>query len=303
MNRQHISTLQLALGAILISFSSVFVKLANMEPTAIGFYRMFIGGIILLAIALFNKHKFFFGRKHFLLIIVCAFIFAADLFCWHQSIKLVGPGLATLIAAFQVFILASIGIIFHKEKLTLKLALGIPAALFGLYLLVGIKWSQTGVDYKWGVLFGLITAVTYACYVLFLNKSQNFQNSKISNLALISLFCALFLGVITLIQKQSFMFADNTTLMAMISYGLVSQVIGWILIGNGIAKVPTSQIGLILLLQPIGSFLWDVIFFKRPTSGVEYLGLTIALIAIYLGSHARPVFAKATTRQATKPCQ
>ncbi|MBU1917770.1 DMT family transporter, partial [bacterium] len=245
-SKKQIPTLQLALGAILISFSSVFVKLANMEPTAIGFYRMFIGGIVLLGIALNSKHKFFFGKNHFLLIIACALIFALDLFCWHQSIKLVGPGLATLIAAFQVFILAFIGIIFHKEKLTPKLGLAIPTALLGLYLLVGVKWSQTGLDYKWGVLFGFITAITYACYVLFLNKSQNFQNSKISNLALISLFCALFLGIMALIQNQSFAFHDNITLMSMISYGLVSQVIGWILIANGMTKVATSRIGLIL---------------------------------------------------------
>ena len=42
----------LALGASMISFSGVWVKLAHVGPTAAGFYRTFFGGVILLALAL-----------------------------------------------------------------------------------------------------------------------------------------------------------------------------------------------------------------------------------------------------------
>ena len=37
-----------AAGAVLISFSAVFVKLAHVSPTMAGFYRTFFGGIMLL---------------------------------------------------------------------------------------------------------------------------------------------------------------------------------------------------------------------------------------------------------------
>ena len=44
-------------------------------------------------------------------------LFAADLFCWHQSIYFVGPGLSTLLGNFQVFLVALAGFILFSEKI------------------------------------------------------------------------------------------------------------------------------------------------------------------------------------------
>jgi drug/metabolite transporter (DMT)-like permease len=48
--------------------------------------------------------------------------------------------------------------------------------------------------------------------------------------------------------------------------------------------VSATAVSLILLLQPALSFLWDILLFKRPTSGYEYLGIALILLAIYFGS-------------------
>jgi hypothetical protein len=41
---------QIALGTVMISFAAVFVKLVSVPPTAIAFYRMLFGGLILTGI-------------------------------------------------------------------------------------------------------------------------------------------------------------------------------------------------------------------------------------------------------------
>ena len=41
--------IELLAGAVLISFSPVFVKVADVEPTMAGFYRCSIGGVFLLS--------------------------------------------------------------------------------------------------------------------------------------------------------------------------------------------------------------------------------------------------------------
>ena len=58
---------------------------------------------------------------------------------------------------------------------------------------------------------------------------------------------------------------------------------GWILITNALPKIRASLSGLILLLQPALAFVWDVLFFQRPTTPVNWLGVLVALVAIYLG--------------------
>lgn len=49
--------LQLLAGAFMISFSAVFVKLAEVSPTASAFYRVFFGALILLIAALWPRPR------------------------------------------------------------------------------------------------------------------------------------------------------------------------------------------------------------------------------------------------------
>ena len=60
------------------------------------------------------------------------------------------------------------------------------------------------------------------------------------------------------------------------------------MISTGLPKFPASKAGLILLLQPTCAFIWDILFFARPTGAVEGLGAAITLGAIYLGLTRRP---------------
>ena len=62
---------QLVAGAVMISFSPVFVKLANVGPTSSAFYRMCFGGLLLTAIALVSGKKLWYGWKTLGLMIIC----------------------------------------------------------------------------------------------------------------------------------------------------------------------------------------------------------------------------------------
>jgi drug/metabolite transporter (DMT)-like permease len=60
-------------------------------------------------------------------------------------------------------------------------------------------------------------------------------------------------------------------------------MVGWILISTALPRVQVSLAGLIILLQPSLAFIWDILFFARPTGLAEMLGACLALAAIYLG--------------------
>jgi drug/metabolite transporter (DMT)-like permease len=72
-------------------------------------------------------------------------------------------------------------------------------------------------------------------------------------------------------------------LFSLAALGLLSHALGWFLIANALPETHASLSGLILLFQPSLAFVWDVLFFQRPTSLVNWLGVLIALAAIYLG--------------------
>lgn len=272
-------------GAGCISFSAVWVKLTTVPPPVSAFYRVFFGFFILLAICLYRRERHPLRLRPLLWGLLCGLFFALDLFCWHASIQFVGPGLATILANFQVFILTGVGVLFLGERIHYRFLLAVPIALGGLYLLIGSSWQSLGTDYRWGLVYGLLTALCYSAFLLMLRKLQAEAQrfSLFYNLLLISGTSALFLGLYLWGSGTSVVIPDRTNWLALLSMGLFSQTIGWALIAGGIPQLRASLTGLILLAQPLLSFIWDVVFFDRPTTPVNWVGVTGTLFALYLG--------------------
>ncbi len=140
-----------------------------------------------------------------------------------------------------------------------------------------------------GVLYGLLTALSYALYILTLRKSQSagyeLRFSLIPNMMWISLMSAAILGLTVVVEPGAhFAIPDLQTWAALIGLGIVGQVLGWVSISKGLPQVNASVAGLALLLQPALAFGWDILFFDRPTTTLEYVGAAIVLAAIYLGA-------------------
>ena len=279
---------QLVIGAVMISFSAVFVKLVHVPPTVSGFYRVFFGGVILLGVVLWRREHPRLGAASWIKLLLAGLFFALDLFFWHRSILYVGPGVATLLANFQVFVMAAVGVLFLKERLSLFQWLAIVMAMFGLVLLVGADWSHLSPLYHWGIILALISAVAYAGYLLALRSTRGATGgSSYSAITITSFASAALLAVSLLVEGESFAipsWADGGWLLL---YGLVPQVLGWVLISHSMHKVDASQVGLVLLLQPACAFVWDSVFFGRHFSAPELAGAAITLVAIYLGSLRR----------------
>jgi drug/metabolite transporter (DMT)-like permease len=276
------ATLRVTGGACLISFSAVFVSLAGTDPTVSAFYRMLIGGIILTILTRLKGERFFPGRRALILLAVGGFALALDLALWHRCILYVGPGLATLLANFQVFFVAAVGVLVFRERLTWKIAVAIPLAVAGLYLIVGLRWGSFSGDYKLGVILGLAAAFCYTVYILFLRMAQQ-SGSTFATITLATLFTGLFLGIFSAGHGESFAVPGPGSWVVLVAYAVVSQVLGWLLITSGIGRMEASRVGLALLLQPTLAFVWDVLLFSRPTTLVEVAGALLAMIAIYLG--------------------
>lgn len=278
--------LQLVFGVVMIGLGGVFVKLVAVDPTATAFYRMLFGGVVLAAITVARREPLWFGARFMLPAALAAVWFAADLFFWHRSILFVGPGLATLLANFQVFLLALAGVLLYRERPGPRLVIAIPLAFAGLALLVLPEWLELGADYRLGVVFGLVTAVCYAGYTLTLRASRLGQSSasNYANMAVLSLVCAAVLGPATLAAGESLTIPSWQDFGWLLAYGIAAQLLGWVMISHALPRLKASTVGLALLLQPVSAFVWDFLIFDRRLVAIQFVGGALALVAIYLGT-------------------
>ncbi len=291
--------LQLLLGAVLISFSAVFVKLAQVSGDAAGFYRMFFGALGLLVAlsgraALGRAPEQPKGRELARLLgggALCGLFFALDIACWHSSIHALGPGLATIIGNFQAVLVAAYAYVVQGERRGRRFYFAAPLALAGLWLMVGPQWESQSPAYRAGVGLALATAVFYTAYLLSLKRTMTPERvgrvDSMSVVFVISVTTALCLAGLMLLRGESFAVPAARDWLVLAAYGLFGQVFGWVLVSRGLAKVGAAMGGLLLLLQPALSYLWDVLFFARPVTPLELAGAATALTAIYLGATAR----------------
>jgi len=247
---------------------------------------MLFGGVMLLAwIALRGQWQRISWRDLWLAL-VPALGFSADLIQWHRSILWVGPGVATLLTNFQVFLLALVGLVFYREKLGRWFVPGMLVALVGLWLLVGARWSLFDEQHRLGVWLGLGSGLAYTVYLLSFRHalSGHSRLSAAQFLGLMSVLSALFLGLWGWGEGDAFLVRGVGNWSALIALGFFGQVLAWLLMVRAMPQLPASMVGLLLLLQPALAFVLDVLLFHRPTVMGDWIGLSLALAGILLGA-------------------
>ena len=279
-------TLRLFIGAALISLSPVWVRLVDVAPSTSAFYRVFFGGVVLVSYLIATRCQLHLSKRVWWLLAVASFFLSLNLWFWHRSINYIGPGLSTLLANFQVFFMMIAGIVFLRQIPRPTQVIAVPLALLGLALIVGLDWSALPEDYRLGVIFGILTAMTYAAFLLMLRASRALSSFRVPTreLAVVSVMCTVMLAAAVFVEGESLMIPTYKDLGWLVAYGVLSHCLGWLFIASSLSEVTTVEAGLALLLQPTLSFAWDVLLFDRPMTAIELVGASIALAAIYLGS-------------------
>ena len=280
--------LRLFAGAALISLSPVWVRVTDVSASTSGFYRVLFGGAALVLFLLVTRRRLELSRRTWGLLLVATVFFVLDLWFWHRSIRIVGPGLSTLLANLQVFIMMFLGIVLFRQMPRPAQLIAVPMALVGLAMIVGLDWNTLPANYRLGVYYGLATAVVYAGYLVALRQSRTASRYRVPSreMAVISVLTAAVMAAIVLAEGESLAIPSAADFGWLLAYGVLSHCLGWLFIASSLSEVTAVEAGLALLLQPTLSFVWDVVFFARPMTALELGGAAITLFAIYLGSRA-----------------
>jgi drug/metabolite transporter (DMT)-like permease len=278
-------------GAAIIGTNGIMVELAGTPPTVSAFWRMLFGGAILLAWVAASGARQPLGPRAWGWVVVTGVAFATDLWLWHRSILLVGPGLATLLGNAQVFFMALAGVLFFRERLGPRFVAGLVLAFAGLWLMLGSHWPELPPQYRWGVWLGLGTGVCYAAYNLCLRRAQREAHVDRMGappvaqvLGIAALVSALCLGAAGLAEGAAFAIPSLKSLVVLMALAAFGHCVSWVLISRAMARLRVALVGLLLLLQPVVAFVLDVWLFDRATAPREWVGLALSLAGIFLAS-------------------
>lgn len=280
--QKHHLTLAAALaGAIMISFSAIFFVLSDVSPTTGAFYRAMYALPVLALLWLLrrNQDRRPFSRRW--IAVGAGLSLGIDLVAWNGSVQYIGAGLATLLANTQVIFVAVAAWIFLGERPRRTTLATIPVILVGVGLVSGAgQGDPFGVDPLRGTLLALVAAIFYAIFILGYRHSNDEQVPAAGPLLEATVGAALAALVVGLVGgglEFGFSWPSHGWLIAL---ALGGQVMGWLLIGYALPRLPAVETATIVLLQPALTLVWGALFFDERPSALQIVGAVIVLAGV-----------------------
>ena len=275
----------------MIAFSAPLVRLAEVSPSTAAVFRCAYALPLLGLLAWLERRRHGpAARQDRGLALAAGVFFAADLTFWHHSIEAVGAGLATVLANVQVVLVGLLAWAALGERPDRRSVRSVPLVLLGVVLISGVIGAGAyGDDPALGVLFGLLTALAYAVFLLILRRAGGVGRRPAGPLfdATLSAAVVALIGGVAVGDFDPVPAPESQAWL--VTLALTSQVLGWILISLALPRVPALITSIVLTIQPVGSVLLGVAMFGESPSAFQLAGVALILGGVILATaRARP---------------
>jgi drug/metabolite transporter (DMT)-like permease len=270
------------LGALVIAFSAILVRLAEVSPSTAAVFRCAYALPVLALLAWLEQRSY--GARPMrerALCWVAGIMFAADLTFWHHSIEAVGAGLATVLGNTQVVLVGLLAWVALGERPENRSLASIPVVFGGVVLISGVVGSGAyGDDPLLGVVFGVLTGISYALFLVILRQGNADLRRPAGPLFDATLSAAVFsaLGGIAVGDLDWVPGLESQAWLVLLA--LSSQVLGWLLISVSLPRLPAALTSILLTLQPVCTVLLGAALLSEAPSAVQLAGVAVVIAGI-----------------------
>jgi drug/metabolite transporter (DMT)-like permease len=277
------------IGALWIAFSGIFYRFSSASPSTATVFRCGYAVLFLLPLT-WGEHRRYgpLGRDTIRLALLAGIFFAADLTFWHHSIEYVGAGLATVLGNLQVVVVAVVAWFVIGERPTPGTVLAIPVMLVGVVLIAGVAGGDAyGRDPLLGVILGILTALSYAGYLIFMRRANRDLRRPAGPLMLASASAA-GAGLVVGGLLGDLDLVPSLPMHAwLVILALTSQVIGYLFINVSLPRLPSVITSLILLTQPVATVILSMILLGETPSPGQLLGVVFVVVGLVVANASR----------------
>lgn len=275
-------------GATCIALSPIWVRLADVGPTASAFWRVALAVPllwILHAVAARRASATPAPPAHPGYVAAAGLAFAGDLAFWHWSIQHTSVANSTLLANLATIFVTLAAWLLWKQRPTRLFVAGLAAALIGVAMLVrtSLAFSPTALL---GDALGVVTAMFYAWYLLSVKAIRDRGAATLHLMAVTTtITAALLLPVALGAMHQSgepMLPQSPGGWLVLLGLAWISHSAGQGMIAYSLAHLPAAFSSVSLLFQPVmaGVFAW--LLLGEPLVALQVAGGAVVLAGIWL---------------------
>ena len=256
----------------------------GMTPSSVLFWRFGLAWVIIAAVMLCRKEKLRVSKQEFATLSGLGLLFLASSLTLYASFQLMAVGVASTLLFVYPVLTAAIMAIFFKEKLTWQTVTAIVLSFIGVMLLY---WTPDGGRLSaWGVVLVLLSALTYAVYIIVMNRARLAMSSfKINFYVLI--YCTLGNMLVSLCSGHGLQVPSNAISWFYVGWlAVVPAILALVMMvyaAKYIGSTPTAIMGALepLTAVLIGIFLFGEAFTVCLAFGILLIFSAVILIALY----------------------
>lgn len=252
----------------------------GMDPTSVLFFRYLFAIAILGIMIKARGRSFRIARKESLPLIIMGVLVAVSSLTLFQSYTYMAAGIASTILFVYPIMVAIIMALFFKEKITIQTVICILFALGGIALLY--QGEDGATLHPMGVLMVMISALSYAIYIVGVNQSSLKQMATVQ-LTFYVLVFGFFIFLISshfgtqlILPTKWYMWGNLIALAALptaVSFICTTQAVQYI------GSTPTAILG---ALEPVTAVIFGVTLFGESLTPRLILGILMIILAVTL---------------------
>lgn len=250
----------------------------GMNTPSVLFYRFGLAWIIIALVMCFRKESLRVDRREFRTLTALGLLFIGSSLTLYLSFHLMPAGVASTILFTYPVMTAAIMALFFRERIKFATVLSIVLSLIGVVLLY---WGDNGGTlHLGGVILVLVSALTYALYIIVVDKSPLAMSSFKINFYVL-FYCAAGMALFALLSGQPLMLPPTPRAWLWVSWlAVVPAIMALVMMvyaAKYIGSTPTAILG---ALEPTTAVLIGVFVFDEPFSMRLLIGIVLILAAV-----------------------
>lgn len=288
----------MAVGALFVSTSSVWISLSGTSPGTASTFRCaltlpFLGLLVWRE----RRREGALMRPRRTRSVLAGALFSADMLLWTRAIAEVGAGLSTVLVNLQVVLVPALAWLVHREPVTRRYLLAIPVVLLGVVFTAGVlDGGGAGTEPVRGAVHAVLAALCYSGF-LFLLRRGGHNGQIVQSYAVVTASAAVVSAAAGLAWHGLDLSPGWTAVGWLALAAACGQVVGWLLVAVHSPRLPSHVGATLLLLTPAGALgLGALVLDERPTP-LQLLGCALVLGSVVAVTSERASRPARGTRQ------
>lgn len=243
------------------------------------FYRFGISALVLGLWLLIRKHDLRINVREGMTLAVLGIFYALTALLLTSSYLYIPSGIATTIHFLYPVVVTATMILFFKDKVSLPLIVAVLMAISGVYLLSNNGASGT-VSLK-GLLLVLTTVITYAVYIVGVNKSFVHRMDGLKLTFYVLLAGAIVFGGNLLIKGVALdLILDFNTGVYLVLLALIPTLVSDFTLILSVQHVGSTTTAVLGCMEPLTAVVMGVCFLNEHLGGWQLIGMFVILLAV-----------------------